>query len=645
LELERSKIMKKIYIFGTLLFCLVLQETGWAQERFWAFYLMGTNYERTNGTATEYLDRMVEAYNSLADKNDLNGLIAMGGVDKDHWRGVRFLDLPTLAKDARDGVYGNLSAEQYIYLDETADMGAQETLSKFLRYAGQTKGDPDMSLFTMFDHGAVYYPDYAGIGPDDWTGNSLDLSAIRSSLAETGSYFDMISFDACLMGAMESARAISGYANYMLASEEVMHVDPSLLWEQVVLQLASAPDITSFGRDLIDLSTGQQYYPLGSHPTRSMVDLSQMGRIYSEAGNLGRLIAEYMADPVTGSDITLAYGLAQRYSENTRHGVDHWLSNDFYDLAQLLKTFSGVSGLKIAARNLMEAVEEFVVYSQTNGSRPQSHGVAQAPLGMDPDSAAHHARQDWMSQGWNMAVQAYAALGNQAMEAPSFSTPVSQAYLPYLGRVISGTGNGDLPDSQYAALAAQMDGEYIVDLNAVSGVMGPDGSFSVFQDQEAFVTANGWAFTPEWDGDWLSVYDAASGGFVPLPSKLIQVEEGVAEHYWISGYYTDQAGIQQAANLLIRYDLQNGSFTNQLQLYELLENGEYRTVVYGPLGAGDNFAAGTTKLDLENKTSSWGIYRNLVFQDDPQFSFTQEGEVTQMLYGVNAQGEVGYITN
>lgn len=611
------------------------------KSRLWAFYLMGTNYERTNGAISDYLDSMLESWQSLSDPDNIDCLIAIGGVDKDGWRGVKFMDLEMLSNDSSDGIYGNMSADAYYFTDIRADMGDKQTLKQFLTFVQNNSGTPAFSLFTMFDHGYVYGDRYAGIGPDDYTHNSLDLSAIRESLIETNSYFDMVSFDACLMGALESARVLEGRTKYMLASEEVMFVRPSLMWDQVVYHLAVDANIETFGKSMVDVATGIVDYPLGTHPTRSMVDVREVSTLSNSVDALGALLAEKLKSPVTGNAITLAYGLAQRFTENGYIGSRRWQSNDIKDFAHILYQLADDEAIRNAASDVVDNIESYVVYSQNNGTRPHAYGVSIAPLGMSAESAQYHYEQDWTTQGWTRLIAAYSELAGQYADVsqPQFSQSIQNVDYRTLGNILSGTGNGDLPDDGISVVAARIDSDYISDLESLIGIRTENNGFIIYQRQEAYLTDTGWVFAPEWDGDWLTISGGPGGEpfFVPVSQEAVQ--EGVAEYYEAHGQITTKSGETLYAIVLISYDLVTRQFTNNCVFF----TDEGRWVAERPLGAGDRISFFENQIDTLTGEMTRSAGFTLNFNDDPAFQFAPaNAQFETIIAAMHIGGKTGF---
>jgi hypothetical protein len=99
------------------------------------------------------------------------------------------------------------------------NMGESGTLSDFLSW-GIKNYPADRYAAIIWDHGAG---PIGGVGFDsihDY--DSLTLPEIKSALGSIGVKLDIIGFDASLMSNIETASALSLYADYLVASEDVM---------------------------------------------------------------------------------------------------------------------------------------------------------------------------------------------------------------------------------------------------------------------------------------------------------------------------------------------------------------------------------------------------------------------------------------
>src|SRR5215204_1740170 len=135
------------------------------------------------------------------------------------------------------------------------DMGDPQTLIDFVTWAVEKYPAKKYALI-MSDHGG------------GWTGGFSDLSAPDSSLTmpeivdaieqilqNTGvDKFELIGFDACLMGQIEVFGSLYPYSNYMVASEEVI---PGYGWSYAAWlgQLAQNPAVDGSGLSQSIVST------------------------------------------------------------------------------------------------------------------------------------------------------------------------------------------------------------------------------------------------------------------------------------------------------------------------------------------------------------------------------------------------------
>ena len=101
------------------------------------------------------------------------------------------------------------------------NMGEPETLTDFINFASQTYPASHYGL-VLWNHGAG---PVEGYGSDsNFDGDSLTLSELRQAVSTSfrgQEGFDFVSFDACLMGGIETAACLDGMADYVIASPEL----------------------------------------------------------------------------------------------------------------------------------------------------------------------------------------------------------------------------------------------------------------------------------------------------------------------------------------------------------------------------------------------------------------------------------------
>lgn len=177
-------------------------------------YMTGSDLERENGAAGRDIEEMTNVISSsegILDKN-LNLIIEYGGCAA--W------NYPPLAEaNALHGRF-ELTAEGVKNLTplKPANMGEADTLCGFLDY-GITQYPAERYILIFWDHGEG---PVMGYGYDElYDGDSLTLTEIddafdRSIMKQYA--FELVGFDACLMGSMETAYLMPENVSYLAAS-------------------------------------------------------------------------------------------------------------------------------------------------------------------------------------------------------------------------------------------------------------------------------------------------------------------------------------------------------------------------------------------------------------------------------------------
>ncbi|MBR2765652.1 MAG: hypothetical protein IKE03_06700 [Blautia sp.] len=173
-------------------------------------YLCGSNLESRQGWATKTLSELTEA----AIPDDVTVLVQLGGAKE--WRypeetqnGLRLV--------VRDGETVEVGmAEQGL-------MGESETLADFLDFS-QREYPAEHTAVVFWDHGGgplkgVCFDETASF--DALSLDELGEAIAKGVEARGGQPYDIVGFDACLMGSVETAVALADYADWMVASEEI----------------------------------------------------------------------------------------------------------------------------------------------------------------------------------------------------------------------------------------------------------------------------------------------------------------------------------------------------------------------------------------------------------------------------------------
>lgn len=171
-------------------------------------YMNGSNLESQYGCATADLKEMLNA--NLSD--NVNVVIQTGGT-----------------RDWKNSIIDEKKTQRYIIENNALtlvdnslgqlDMTNEQTLEDFIVFANKAY-PANRKILIFWDHGggAVY-----GFGYDENVSDydaTLTLDEIQRAIKNSGVKFEMIGFDACLMGSIETACALSDSADYLVASED-----------------------------------------------------------------------------------------------------------------------------------------------------------------------------------------------------------------------------------------------------------------------------------------------------------------------------------------------------------------------------------------------------------------------------------------
>lgn len=160
---------------------------------------------------------------------------------------------------------------------EIRNMGDADTLTDFINYGVQSYPADHYGLI-LWNHGGG---PVGGYGSDShFDGDGLSLEEIREALDHSvmaDSAFDFVAFDACLMGSVEIAGCLDGYADYVIASPEL---EPQHGYDyrwMTALGDSLPPDMEwgeAVGRSMVEAYDA--YYASGTAPVAmSLLDMKE----------------------------------------------------------------------------------------------------------------------------------------------------------------------------------------------------------------------------------------------------------------------------------------------------------------------------------------------------------------------------------
>ena len=307
-------------------------------------YMIGSNLESEYGAASLDID---EIKASGMNFDDVNFLIYTGGTKK--WLSEEIPDDKNAIFRVTDS--GLELVQEY----EKSNMTDPNNLTTFLDYAYNNYKSSKYSLI-LWDHGGG--PVY-GYGQDENYIGALTLAKLKQGLSNSkfnGKKLEMIGFDACLMSSIEVADALSDYANYMVASQEV---EPGYGWDYSFLSdVTSKTSVTDMGESIINYY--KEYYTtdyVTKGVTLSLLDLSKVSDVESKINDLFKDLDDNLS--IEFSNVSRSRNSAKSFGKVSASSIYDLV--DLYDLADKMP-----SNYSAKIDNLKNDINDFVVYQTTD---------------------------------------------------------------------------------------------------------------------------------------------------------------------------------------------------------------------------------------------------------------------------------------
>lgn len=489
-------------------------------KKLWAIYMIGTDLESRGGFATTNLDQLVEGWRALGNPSDAEVFIAFGGADKDGWRGVRWATMAQIVADAADGIYGNEADRAYTLVDHAADMGDAATFRAFIDHVHHRYGQASRRFLSFWNHGASYNKT-PGIGPDQMTDEILDLTRINQVLMDSGSCWHLTGFDACLMASLQSARALKDVSAYLIASEEL---EPGHGWNyhETLSAWLNQPDVPAAGRAMVDAFVRNDIHPYEAEgKTLSLVDLTVYDQVARAMSDIGIRLADVLLGP-NPAPVIQAFANSARYSASFTIDpsvIPPQASIDAVDFLQLNISRVKDPDLSWRLNQTVDHLKAMVVHSADDGTRANSHGIAIAPLDMNPVNATEQVRVGLITPGWGELVHAWNDLQARALDQPrplAITQDVEGNSLSFTDRWGRLDWNPFLTPNMTLGAVGGFASPYLMEVTAAFGELRADGSFLVLGEDETDPLVDGRVYFPSWNGLALHFADGDTLVQVPL---------------------------------------------------------------------------------------------------------------------------------
>lgn len=341
----------------------LLQPVGPVSAETWAiyWYLCGSNLETEDGAASADLAELL----SVRLPDNVTVVIQTGGSREWHSHGIS-------PRHIGRYVYRGKSLERIAQLPQ-ANMGDEKTLESFMAFCKENFS-ADHQVFIFWDHGGG---SIGGLANDEnFDFDSLSLKEIRTAFSNVHTAstehppFEIVGFDACLMATLDTAGTVSGFARYMVASQDV---EPANGWQYSGWLGALAADTTmtgvTLGKSMCDTYLqGCRDVRTEGNATLSLVDLARIPFLSLAYNALG---LEAVTAAMKDDGFYASYGRLAKASENYMNSRSEGFTNmvDLGSLVQRLKT-----ALPEFAPYFLDSLREAVLYTV--------HGPYRAPSGL-----------------------------------------------------------------------------------------------------------------------------------------------------------------------------------------------------------------------------------------------------------------------
>ena len=326
-------------------------------------YLCGSNLESEQGWASRTIQELEEA-----DIPENVMVVQIGGSEEWHNDQV---------KTGGNGRY-ELDGGELVLLEKSGkeSMGEDKTLASFLEFCAE-RYPSKHSAVIFWNHGGGPMKGACFDESDDFNALSLDemdKAFQKGVAARKGKKYDIVGFDACLMGTLETAMMLSDDADYLVGSEEI---EPGAGWDYTV-PVDAMGEASSVKKVAIAICDGFKQKCESRHKsataTLSVVDLSKVHGVSVALDN-----ALNSLRITRGKDVNALRRLADgaRHSENFGGISENEGSSNLIDIKGLAQSLSEDKEMNGSGwEELAKAVDSAVVHHINGTSTKGANGLS-----------------------------------------------------------------------------------------------------------------------------------------------------------------------------------------------------------------------------------------------------------------------------
>ena len=394
-------------IFSVLLACVCLlaslPSVSRAAERDMTIflYLCGSDLESNAGEASGDLKEIMAS--GVGAQQNIDLIVCTGGARAWQRYGI--------SNDTVQYYRAGVTKPELLYDAGHASMGESGTLSAFLRY-GLAHYPASRYALILWDHGGG--PVYGMCYDENDSDNALTMKELRRGLSDglDGQRLSVLAFDACLMNCLETAAISADFADYMVASQEMVSGN-GLNYDAFLRKLVMNPAI---GAADLAVAMAQSYLSdnQGDTVTMSVVDCARVPDLMVAADEFGYGLMSLMERDMEA--VVRLRGEVKSFGEF----IDESAS-DLIDIATLCDTFAPLLPLECAL--LRQAASEAVIYAgATDDMADHAHGLS----ALVPYATARHEAREilWAYNGLDGGYAASVrAMTNAMRESDGYHVP------------------------------------------------------------------------------------------------------------------------------------------------------------------------------------------------------------------------------
>lgn len=523
-----------------------------------------------------------------------------------------------------------LASEEIADLGEV-NMADKNTLVDFVSWAVETY-PADKYVLILSDHGSGW--------PGGWSDQSagddtLTLVEIENALAdiqnETGiEQFELIGFDACLMSSIEVFTAISPYARYAVASEEV---EPAIGWAytSILMELVNGPGMTGAHlgevvvRTYIDGDIALVDAPrelveqMQASVTMAAVDLAVIPDLLAA---LDAMLVE--VSEIDQGNVAQARYFSQAYFSIFGKGVPQSFL-DLGHLTQMLSAEGKSPELSQATEDLLNILGAAVIAEKHGPQRPGSTGVSI----YFPNSVLYGA-YDFLP-GSNVYVSTVSRFAAESLWDDFLLFHYTGASMPAVGAgttamasanaTVTGPGVGQIEIAPVSAssdvfsmenpvfLSTEITGGHVAQIFLYRGLYVEESNailllYNGYLPADTEQEINGVVF-PDWDAQTVNGVLSLGGSLWPenlvvtdgtaqAVALLVPEQYGGGGIYQVYGFFTSVA-TEDRYYAMMRFNLDSAQMLNLIVFTE--QGGTLVPREYSPQ-LGDQFTTELTWIDL-----------------------------------------------